>query len=42
MTLWIAMALLAAAASLTVLVPLYRERAGARRMAEQEVSVYRD
>lgn len=36
------MALLAAAASLTVLVPLYRERVGARRMAAQEVSVYRD
>jgi cytochrome c-type biogenesis protein CcmH len=42
MTLWIAMAALAAAASLAVLVPLYRGRAGARRMAEQEVSVYRD
>lgn len=36
------MAVLAAAVSLTVLVPLYRGRAGARRMAEQEVSVYRD
>ena len=36
------MALLAAAASLTVLVPLYRGREGARRMAEQEVAVYRD
>lgn len=42
MTLWIAMAVLAAAASLCVLVPLYRGRAGALRMAEQEVSVYRD
>lgn len=42
MTLWIAMAVLAAAVSLTVLVPLYRGRAEARRMAEQEVSVYRD
>ena len=42
MTLWIAMAVLAAAVSLSVLVPLYRGRAGARRMAEQEVSVYRD
>ena len=42
MTLWIAMAVLAAAASLSVLVPLYRGRAGARRMAEQEASVYRD
>jgi cytochrome c-type biogenesis protein CcmH len=42
MTLWIAMAVLAALVSLSVLVPLYRGRAGARRMAEQEVSVYRD
>ncbi len=42
MSLWIAMAVLAAAVSLSVLVPLYRGRAGARRMAEQEVSVYRD
>jgi cytochrome c-type biogenesis protein CcmH len=42
MTLWIAMAVLAAVASLSVLVPLYRGRAGARRMAEQEMSVYRD
>jgi cytochrome c-type biogenesis protein CcmH len=33
---------LAAAVSLSVLVPLYRGRAGTRRMAEQEVSVYRD
>lgn len=36
------MAVLAAAVSLAVLVPLYRGRAVARRMAEQEVSVYRD
>ncbi len=36
------MAVLAALVSLSVLVPLYRGRAGARRMAEQEVSVYRD
>ncbi|HET7718183.1 MAG TPA: c-type cytochrome biogenesis protein CcmI [Bauldia sp.] len=42
MTLWIVMAVLAAAVSLTVLVPLYRGRAGVRRAAEQEVSVYRD
>jgi len=42
MTLWIVMAVLAAAGSLAVLVPLYRGRAEARRMAEQEVSVYRD
>lgn len=42
MTLWIAMAVLAAVVSLSVLVPLYRGRAGARRMAEQEMSVYRD
>ncbi len=42
MTLWIVMAVLAAAVSLTVLVPLYRGRADARRMAEQEASVYRD
>ena len=41
-TLWIAMAVLAAAVSLAVLVPLYRGRAATRRMAEQEVSVYRD
>ena len=36
------MAVLAAAVSLSVLWPLYRGRAGARRMADQEVSVYRD
>jgi len=36
------MALLAAAVSLAVLVPLYRDRAGARRMSEQEMAVYRD
>ncbi len=36
------MAVLAAAASLTVLVPLYRARRAERRMAEHEVSVYRD
>ena len=36
------MAALAALASLTVLVPLYRGRAGARRTAEQEKTVYRD
>jgi len=42
MTLWIAMAVLAAAVSLSVLVPLYRGRARAPRMADQEVSVYRD
>jgi cytochrome c-type biogenesis protein CcmH len=42
MTLWIVMAVLAAAVSLTVLVPLYRGRADARRMAAQEASVYRD
>jgi cytochrome c-type biogenesis protein CcmH len=42
MTLWIAMAVLAAAVSLSVLVPLYRTRRFERRMAGQEVSVYRD
>jgi len=42
MTLWIVMAVLAAAVSLTVLVPLFRSGAGSRGMADQEMSVYRD
>jgi cytochrome c-type biogenesis protein CcmH len=42
MTQWIVMAVLAAAASLAVLVPLYRGRGGQARMADGEVSVYRD
>ena len=42
MTLWIVMAVLAAAVSLTVLVPLFRSGRGALAMADQEVSVYRD
>jgi cytochrome c-type biogenesis protein CcmH len=42
MTLWIVMAVLAALASLAVLVPLYRGRGGQARTADGEVSVYRD
>ena len=42
MGLWIAMAVLAAAASLSVLVPLYRSRATAGRSAAQALAIYRD
>ena len=42
MMLWVAMAVLAAAASLSVLVPLYRARRDERAPAAEEVSIYRD
>ncbi len=42
MIFWVIMAVLAASVSLSVLIPLYRTRQLERRLAEQEVSVYRD
>lgn len=42
MIFWLILAVLAAAASLSVLVPLYRTRQSERTLAAQEVSVYRD
>ena len=42
MTLWIAMAVLTAAASLSVLVPLYWSRRENRPMGEEKLSIYRD
>ena len=42
MVFWVIMAVLAASVSLSVLMPLYRTRQLERRLAEQEVSVYRD
>ncbi|MCB1488855.1 MAG: c-type cytochrome biogenesis protein CcmI [Bauldia sp.] len=42
MIFWVIMAVLAASVSLSVLMPLYRTRQAGRRLAEQEVSVYRD
>ncbi|MEP2746510.1 c-type cytochrome biogenesis protein CcmI [Bauldia litoralis] len=42
MIFWVIMAVLAASVSLSVLMPLYRTRQLERRLAEQEMSVYRD
>jgi cytochrome c-type biogenesis protein CcmH len=42
MLLWIVMAVLAAAASLSVLVPLYRTRATGRHAGAEKLSIYRD
>lgn len=42
MIFWVILAILAALASLSVLIPLYRTRQIERRLAGQEVSVYRD
>ena len=42
MLLWVAMAALAAVASLSVLLPLYRARRAERPATAQEISVYRD
>ncbi len=42
MVFWVILAVLAAAAALSVLMPLYRGRDVERRVADQEISIYRD